>query len=370
MAEAVLKKPVQNKTDATLKSKTTESPTIFRKTYIEVMRIIAAFLVIVNHTNSDIFLKYSEPESFAWFFSLSYFWISKVAVSVFLMIMGGLLLKKIDSPKKSIQRVLRMVVVLLVTSAVYYIYLHKSDFSSMSLGDFLHTVVAVRTNNAIWYLYTYIGLLILLPILQRMANAFSKRTTEYFIFISVFVMGIVPLLKVFFNLRLVPYLTETFFMPLLGMVFVGFYIENHLNITKKIFALASFLFVFIIAFEVLYSHQMYRENPKNYLQLDNRLHLNILLSAICFYIIFKYISTVMTTKEKSSKIVCYFGSLTFGVYLLSDLIMFITKPYYTKLAVQSEHIIFLTILWEIVIFVACAFITAILKLIPGFKKFI
>ncbi|MBQ8860086.1 MAG: hypothetical protein IJ015_01950, partial [Ruminococcus sp.] len=45
-------------------------PTVTRKTYIEVMRIIAAFLVIVNHTNSDIFMKYSEGESFTWFFSL------------------------------------------------------------------------------------------------------------------------------------------------------------------------------------------------------------------------------------------------------------------------------------------------------------
>ncbi|MBQ8860747.1 MAG: acyltransferase family protein, partial [Ruminococcus sp.] len=173
-------------------------PTVTRKTYIEVMRIIAAFLVIVNHTNSDIFMKYSEGESFTWFFSLSYFFVSKIAVPVFLMIMGGLLLQKIDPPKKSIERVVRMVTVTVLFSIVYYIKAHWHNPSDMNVLEFIKTLFSSRMTNAFWYIYAYIGLLILLPILQRMAQAFSKNATRYFILISAGVMGLIPIIDIFF----------------------------------------------------------------------------------------------------------------------------------------------------------------------------
>lgn len=347
-----------------------EKKTYSKKIYIEIMRIIAAFLVIVNHTNSDVFLKYSEGGSVTWFLSLTYFFVSKIAVPVFLMIMGGLLLQKIDSPKKSVIRVLRMVLVVTIYSAVYYLYLHRHNPDTMSLLDFVETIFTNRTNNAFWYIYTYIGLLILLPIMQRMAAAFSKKTTTYFVFLSVGVMGLIPLCNLFFEIKPNHYVTDIFFAPTIGLVFLGFYIEKYLNITKSMFAAASLMFVSIITLEVAYSYMRFEDTPQSYLQLDHWQYLNITASALCFYIICKYLFTTIKFGAKTSKVLCYFGSLTFGIYLLSDLVMFITKPYYLKYAPTSEHIILITILWELVIFATCGIVTALLKLIPKFNKLI
>ncbi|MDE6107380.1 MAG: hypothetical protein K2F83_01730, partial [Oscillospiraceae bacterium] len=57
-----------------------------RLCYIEFIRIAACFLVYVNHTNSDIF--YNRTPSLTWFLSLTYFFISKIAMPLFLLIMG------------------------------------------------------------------------------------------------------------------------------------------------------------------------------------------------------------------------------------------------------------------------------------------
>ncbi|MDO4747803.1 MAG: acyltransferase [Eubacteriales bacterium] len=338
-----------------------------RKTYIEVMRIIAAFLVIVNHTNSDVFLK-STP-SFTWFFSLTYFFISKIAVPVFFMIMGGLLLQKIDTPKRSVQRVVRMVAVTIVFSLVYYIKANWDYPENMSVGEFFKKIFTFRTANAYWYIYAYIGLLILLPILQRMANAFSKRTTEYFIILSMGVMGIIPLITLFFDITPHHYLTDMFFAPHLGIVFAGYYIEKYLKLSKKVFFIACATFVALISFQVVWSYIFYLENPNDYLQLDNWQYLTITASAACFYIIFKYLSTVIKTKERTSKVLCYLGSLTFGIYLVSDLIISLTRPMYNDLQLDTP-IVLATILWEIIIFILCGFIAAILKSIPFVKKYI
>ncbi len=67
--------------------------------YFDILRIIACFLVIVNHTNSSVLL--SEKPSLIWFVSLTYFFVCKIAVPIYFMISGALLLKKSDDFKKS-----------------------------------------------------------------------------------------------------------------------------------------------------------------------------------------------------------------------------------------------------------------------------
>ncbi len=73
-------------------------PAPSRKAYIEFLRILACFLVIVNHTAHSIFLLINP--SLTWFSSLTWFFISKIAVPIFLFISGALLLKKQDMPRK------------------------------------------------------------------------------------------------------------------------------------------------------------------------------------------------------------------------------------------------------------------------------
>lgn len=340
---------------------------IARKTYIEVMRIIASFLVIVNHTNSDVFLKMCEPQSLTWYFSLTYFYISKIAVPVFFMIMGGLLLQKIDKPKKSVERVVRMVVVTVLFSLAYYIKAHWHNPSSMSVFEFVKQIFTFRSANAYWYIYAYIGLLILLPLMQRMANAFSKRATMYFVVLSMGVMGFIPLMNIFFKITPHHYVTDMFFPVHLGIVFMGYYIEKYMKIDKKAFLLSVFSFVFLIAFQVVVTSVFYDKNSASYLQLDNWQYLTITLSATCFYVIFKYISTVYKTKEATAKVLCYLGSLTFGIYLISDMMISLTRELYANLQ-QDCSIMVATIIWEILIFALCGVITAVLKFIPGLKK--
>lgn len=347
--------------------KTENKPSIRRKTYIEVMRIIAAFLVIVNHTNSDVFLKKCDPLSFTWFFSLTYFFICKVAVPVFFMITGGLLLQKVDNPKKSFDRVLRICVVALIFSIAYYIKANRFAPNNMDVLEFIKTLFTSRATNSFWYIYAYIGLMILLPVLQRMAQVFSKNATRYFIFLSMGVMGLIPIIKIFFGITPHHYITDMFFAPSLGIVFMGYYIEKYMKIDKKTFAFSGVGFVLLIAFQVICTCFLYQKNPAYYIKLDNWQYLTITLSAMCFYIVFKYLSTVVKTKETVAKALCYFGSLTFGLYLLSDMVISMTRPLYANLQ-QEAPLMVATVLWEIIIFVLCGAVTAVLKLIPGLKK--
>ena len=368
---------VKEKTDKKPNNALKSQQSVARKTYLEVMRIIAAFLVIVNHTNSDVFLKMSEPPSFTWYFSLTYFYISKIAVPVFFMIMGGLLLQKVDPVKKSLQRIGRAVAVALIYSGVYYYYFH-SDFyykqfnatpPEMSFKEFFKMIFTSRATNAFWYLYAYIGLLILLPILQRLAQGLTKGSNLYLVILSVGVMGIIPLINIFHQIKPHNYLTDDFITPHIGMLFLGLYIEKHLKIDYKIFTGAIAGFALTLTFNIVKTYEFYHENPESFVFIDNWRYLNITFMSLCFYIIIEYLANYIKAGKTVSTVICYIGSLTFGVYLISDLVIHITRKFYTELQLDMK-IIPATILWELVIFGICAAVTAILKLIPGFKKLI
>lgn len=91
--------------------------------YLDVLRIVAAFFVIVNHTNSSIFLQGGLEVTT--FLSLSWFFCCKCAVPIFFMISGILLLRKKESFTQVFRkRMGRPVCALLIASLLWYLLDH------------------------------------------------------------------------------------------------------------------------------------------------------------------------------------------------------------------------------------------------------
>ena len=119
-----------------------------RVIFVDFLRIIACFLVIVNHTNSRIFL--GTTPSLLWFLSLSYFFICKVAVPVFVIITGYTMLDRETSYRKTALQFLRAALCLVLFSAVYYISDFKSGLiENISLNGFFQTIISTNITNAL-----------------------------------------------------------------------------------------------------------------------------------------------------------------------------------------------------------------------------
>ena len=74
-----------------------------RESWLDALRITSAFLVIVNHTNSDVF-QASSPEYATWWLSVAWYYLCKIAVPVFVMVSGAVLLPRQDSLRKCLGR--------------------------------------------------------------------------------------------------------------------------------------------------------------------------------------------------------------------------------------------------------------------------
>ena len=122
-----------------------------RVCYIDCLRIIACFFVIVNHTNSELFLE--RAPTLTWFCSLAYFFFSKTAVPVFLMISGYTMLDKQTSHKDAARRAFRYGCSLVVFSGIYYLF---GDFTDISLKNFSEIIRSKPIHYTFWYMYVYL----------------------------------------------------------------------------------------------------------------------------------------------------------------------------------------------------------------------
>ena len=97
--------------------------------HMDILRVIAIFLVVFNHTGNRGYTLFNYmSSSFLYFSYMAFSVFCKIAVPVFFMISGALLLPKEDSFKQLFsKRILRMALVLVFISIPFYFWLHRSE---------------------------------------------------------------------------------------------------------------------------------------------------------------------------------------------------------------------------------------------------
>ena len=336
--------------------------------YLDIIRIFACFFVIINHTNSKIFL--GVGESTTWWLSLTYFFISKSAVPLFFMISGITLLTKEDSYKKSFKRLFRVLIDLIVFSMLYYLNLCYKE-ETFSLGGFFFRIYNDEITGSYWYLYLYLAILIMMPLLQKFIKSLNKKDILYYLFFTFLVCGSVPILNHYFpKTEYNKNFSLMIFNGYIGYMFLGYYIEKYIKINKKIFISSIFIYIISIFVNVVATYFEKIKYGESYLFFDNRILINIAIPSVCFFIICKYIfENKIKFKENTKKIILEIGTCTFGIYLLSDLLICsLTKI--EDMLFNKMYCMLAVLIYEVVVFMTGLFITFLLRKIPFIKKYI
>lgn len=150
---------------------------------IELMRIIAAFFVIFNHTGKAGFFLFSlyDTQSFQYWLYLFISIFCKMSVPLFFMIAGALLLNRQEESIKKlwIHRILHILSLLFLWSLFYYLVAVYQGSETFSLTHFLGKLYYKNWNFSYWYLYAYVAFLISLPLLRRLAQNLNDKEYIY-----------------------------------------------------------------------------------------------------------------------------------------------------------------------------------------------
>lgn len=336
--------------------------------YLELLRIIACFLVIVNHTNSGIFLS-RTPEDKTWWVSITYFFVCKVAVPVFLMISGTLLLGRTDDFRKYISRILRIVIVIVVFSFVYYVRSMYRSGLPVDIIEFLKLIYQRHITNAYWYLYLYLGILLVLPLFQTLSVHMRKWEFQILLLVSVVGMGALPVVVRYLPGAACSYMfTEPFLSVYVGVFFLGYYLTHYVELKKSYAVISAVVFVGMTALEVLLTYREYYIRPEDFLFLEERTYLNVTLASAALFYLVRYFGSIIR-QEKFWSVVKFVGGCSFGIYLFSDMFVDIYEQFYNDLSMRVHDLV-AVVVYELLIFFTGMLITMVLKKIPYVKKLV
>lgn len=127
-----------------------------RKIYLDILRIIAIFLVIFNHTGTQGFFLFSvTPVTVEYWVYLSMSIFCKIAVPLFFMISGALLIGKDDTFRILRWRISRFILVILGASFFWYVILVRNHIEPFSIYSFFRRVYSNDVIVPYWFLYSY-----------------------------------------------------------------------------------------------------------------------------------------------------------------------------------------------------------------------
>lgn len=352
-----------------------------KKGYLEALRIIGIYLVIFNHTGKEGFFLFSirQQSSFYWIYMFLSI-LCKIAVPIFWMISGSLLLTKEETISEVLKkRELRFLIVLILFSFIQYLYGIYIKEYSWSFFVFIKALVTTNMAAAYWYLYSFAALILMIPFLRKTAINMSNNEYIYLITLNIIFLGILPIIWFLYDKGNSS--IEENFSPLIAtsgyIVYplVGYFIEHRVKqqyYNRKISCLLLISSIICIGISCIMTQ--YHANIKGILEEHTSqtfYNLLLLIPSITMFYLVKYFFTHIPIPEWINKLIILIGSTTFGIMLLENIIREQTLIYFFNIR-HALHIPYMLacLIWVMCIFFIGMLITIVLKKIPLLKKLI
>lgn len=345
-----------------------------RKIYLDVLRIIAILFVIYNHTNEKGYYLYAFDCPYVLkIIYIAFAALIAVAVPIFFMISGSLLIPKEESIKDLYRkRVLRMVIVLVVFSIIQYGYEVLFWDAEFSVKYFIKNITADNITPAYWYLYAYIAYLICLPLIRKLALHMSNKEYKYLFAIFLLVEGVLAGVMTISGLgEINSFFAIPFFNRIIIYPLLGYYMEHRVKEEKyNAKGMLKWIALMIIVLALITVMSLIRNLPyEEFTTYDKGLFVTgftFVLDVGVFYIV-KLLFKNKNVPKPVSTIIVALGSTVFGVYLIENIVRKQTAFIYDAMSLAIGRFP-AVLIWCLIVFLISAIIVYIIKLIPGIKK--
>lgn len=288
---------------------------------LEVLRVVACIMVVVIHVSNYYSRGYGlgEVSNASYVFSIITNVISRIAVPIFFMISGSLLLEETLLIKKSLRRVGNTLLSLVVWSAIYFIW---NYFYRGRLYDF-RLIFYEPVKAHLWFLYAIIGMYLVLPFLQNMFKSMQDILMRYFVTLWFLLLTVDYVLA----LCEIPVAYE---IPLVGTsCYLGYFVLGYIVkgtikkvpiSTKTCYAGATFCLTAVIFFTYICTVLQDSHYDKLF---QYRNILIAIASALIFYDALK--NEHRPYKERTKRILSFLSRHSFTIYLCHVIFLDIVK---------------------------------------------
>lgn len=338
-----------------------------RVVYLDLIRIVAVYLVIFTHTG-DLGSKLYEFGDYGFIRNIIYIMadvIRRINVPLFLMVSGAVLLGREESTHDVLRkRVIKYGLVTIVMSYFYYVFHYNED--ALSLKLFFIRVYQGNIIGLFWFLYAYIGYLLILPFLRKMLKNMERSDFFYFIILGIGFKSIFPFIGMAVGVGNIAVscclVTDIVFYPVLGHFLHCVMTEKFSN---KIYILGGFAAFSCIAVVTAMTFWEGRsgEYSERYYDTFN------VIPTIYAFMILKRIGGMIEKSRILNSIIYWLGNCSFGVYVFSIYIQLkLIWVYRSLLSWFPGWPLICSFIYVGVVMLTGVVVVSILKLIPGIKR--
>lgn len=312
---------------------TNESMDQFRLKWLDVIRALGAFLVVLAH------VEYSgSGHNLVTSF---YFVLTRTAVPLFFMASGFLLLSKNETYSDFFKkRALKVFVPFLIWSVIYLVWQGESldqPFLTILKTYFIKIVRGPRANH-LWFFYELFGLYLFTPILRLFVQKAANKDLFYFCAIWFLFIPIAGLLQEFTPIEIG---VEYYFLNGYIGYFIFGYLAGKLQFTRshKLIAAAIFLVNLIVTLLGLYLSEVYNIKSQYF---GGYLSFNVVLMSTSLFVMF----TGLHVPDNIYPAASLLSRTSFGVYLAHVLVIteFFSIPLFSSLALIGSAVYMIPLL--------------------------
>lgn len=367
-----------------------------RKPHLDILRVLCIFFVVYMHTKIAILPIHTTT---GYYFSLFANMCIRVAIPIFFMITGAVLLHK-EEPihPKVTKRIFSFGVIIIATISLQIVigsWLKAPTDFMLTLknasGHYLNHIGFPIYMNAQWYLYAHLAILIMLPLMRPAAQNMNNNAFLYLIIAYVITACILPALLCVsdreylhpIHMHLPFYSIENDTLPNGGMNYlfyalVGYYLEHRVTkeqVTQRLLAILCIASVLcLIAACAMMEFTRIQEGNE---QVSNFFFATkfTVIPAITLFLLTKHISANSATLNKYQFIFAKLGRAVIIVFLFENLIRHCIAPYHkawsSALSGYGYASLYLSSIIQIIVTVAIGLgIGLVLQHIPGIKRYL
>lgn len=347
-----------------------------REKYAEWLRIIAAFIVVFQHTVTSAW--YDTPVNSPDFFVLTFLnSLTRFGVGIFIMISGAFMLspKYPHPPRKVLKHNLTRILALIAFWVVFYgivdalcVGIKEGAGIGETIVNVISAPVLLFTTPAthLWFLYVIAGLYLITPALRVFTEHASKNMVLYVIAIF-FAFGLVfptvnHLLGKWFDFTLYKNIGIRGCTTFAGFYLTGFYIAQYgLGKTARriLYSAAAISWVVALFYSTYIS--LLRDAPNEFF-FGNFRPTTFLMAAGIFCLFRQKFGETTTQNEKFISL----SKCMLGVYIVHPL--FIKAFYALHLSILVPHPLITAPLMAVVFFGLSLYVVHLFQKIPGIRK--
>lgn len=296
--------------------------------YLDIIKIIAVWLVIFTHTGPMASKYYYEADNNQLLF-ISFDVIRAINVPLFFMVSGALLLGKQESITQIFKkRIFKYFTALLITSLFYYVVYLGNDWRDVK--GFIIAFLEKPIIGPLWFMYEYLCYLLILPLLRCIAQRLPDKYYLYYFTLGVMAKGGFFILFSLLGLDS-PYFPFSFsatacFYPLMGFYYGKRINKGELRRGKIMMGIiASFIATVICTIMTVQDEIVNGEWSETY---EDAFATIMTVTAFC---LIKYLCEKINFNELSKRVIHMIGNTVFGVYLISIYLQATLTYYWEKM---------------------------------------